>query len=85
MDFKRNNQAEPNCERTAVYCGHHQNEPSIQLLNLWSAEPKPAMTATEYEMPPEVVPPGDQTGIYYIPISSVCETLEDGDGTLKKT
>lgn len=33
------------------------------------------MTAPDYEIPKDVVPPGDQTGIYYIPISNVCETL----------
>lgn len=32
------------------------------------------MAVPDYEMPKDVVPPGAQTGIYYIPISSVCET-----------
>lgn len=38
------------------------------------------MTTTDYEMPKDVVPPGAQTGIYYIPISSVCETPWDWRG-----
>lgn len=32
------------------------------------------MAAQEHETPKDVVPPGDQTGVYYIPISNVCET-----------
>lgn len=32
------------------------------------------MTAPDRGLPKDVVPPGNQTGKYYIPISNVCET-----------
>lgn len=41
---------------------------------LWHPETA-AMTVPDYEIPRDVVPPGNQTGTYYIPISNVCETF----------
>lgn len=49
---------------------------SPELSNLQPSE-TPAMTALNNKLPKDVVPPGSQTGIYYIPISNVCEAQED--------
>lgn len=39
--------------------------------------PETAMTYDMQSTPKDVVPPGCQTGTYYIPISNVCETLPE--------
>lgn len=65
------------------------NPPAViyesSVTDCWALQPSETanMTAPEYGMAKDVVPPGSQTGIYYIPISNVCEDSQyKSDGGL---